>query len=97
VRRELFATSKGVALGALAGPVIRRQDHLQDRGAFTRTGTTSYPRENYPKRLPTRPRSADRTRLPVPVSHKREYFKYSPETIGDLSLEVTKFGVRRPN
>src|SRR5437773_10769166 len=30
--------------------------------------------------LQTRPRSADRTRSPVAVSQKREYFKYSPET-----------------
>jgi hypothetical protein len=30
---------------------------------------------------------------PAAVSQKREYFNYLPETIGDLSLEVTKFGV----
>jgi hypothetical protein len=32
---------------------------------------------------------------PAAVSQKREYFNYLPETIGDLSLEVTKFGVWR--
>jgi hypothetical protein len=35
-------------------------------------------------------------KLPAAVSQKREYFNYSPETIGDLSLEVAKFGARRP-
>jgi hypothetical protein len=48
------------------------------------------------KRLPTRPRSADRTRSPIAISQKREYFKYSPETIGDFSLEVAKFKVCGP-
>ena len=38
----------------------------------------------------------DRTRSPVAVSEKREYFKYPPETIGDLALEVAKFGAWRP-
>jgi hypothetical protein len=46
--------------------------------------------------LPRRPRSADRTRSPAAVSQKREYFKYPPETIGDFSLELAKFGVWRP-
>ena len=39
--------------------------------------------------------SPDRTRSPAAVSQKREYFKYSPETI-DFPLEVAKFGVWRP-
>src|SRR5260370_38885687 len=43
-----------------------------------------------------RPRSANRTRSPAAVSQKREYFEHSPETIGDFSLEVAKFGVWRP-
>jgi hypothetical protein len=46
--------------------------------------------------LPERPCSADRTRSPAAVFQKREYFKYLPETIGYFSLEVAKFGVRRP-
>jgi hypothetical protein len=33
-------------------------------------------------------RHADRTRSPVAVSRKREYFKYPPETIGDFALIV---------
>jgi len=45
---------------------------------------------------PRPPRSADRTRSPAAVSQKREYFKYAPETIGDFSLELPKFGVWRP-
>jgi hypothetical protein len=36
------------------------------------------------------------TRSPAAVSQKREYFKYSPETIGDFSPEVAKLGVWRP-
>jgi hypothetical protein len=46
--------------------------------------------------LQARSGSVDRTRSPAAVSQKREYFKYSPETIGDFSLEVAKFGVWRP-
>jgi hypothetical protein len=40
------------------------------------------------RRLPQRPRSADRTRSPVAVSQKREYFQYWPETIGCSGPEV---------
>jgi hypothetical protein len=47
-------------------------------------------------RLPGRPRSADRTGSPAAVSQRREYFKYPPETIGDFSLALAKFGVWRP-
>jgi hypothetical protein len=43
-----------------------------------------------------RPCSADRTRSPLAVSGKREYLKYSPETIGYFALEVGKFCVWRP-
>jgi Rhodopirellula transposase DDE domain len=39
--------------------------------------------------LQARPRSADRTRSPAPVSRKREYFKYPPET-------YRRFRSRRP-
>src|SRR6266436_6817278 len=46
--------------------------------------------------LPGPARSPDRTRSPAAVSQKREYFKYSPETIGHFSLELAKFGVWRP-
>ena len=46
--------------------------------------------------LPTRPRSADRTRSPAPVSRKREYFKYPPETIGDFAPGDPNSGARRP-
>ncbi len=46
--------------------------------------------------LQTPARSPDRTRSPAAVSQKREYFKYSPETIGNFSLELAKFGVWRP-
>jgi hypothetical protein len=53
-------------------------------------------RRSRPAGLPDPPRSADRTRSPAAVSQKREYFKYPPETIGDFSLEVAKFGVWRP-
>ena|SRR5438874_8606626 len=35
---------------------------------------------------------ADRTRCRVAVSQQREYFKYPPETIGDMAREVAKFG-----
>jgi len=45
---------------------------------------------------PYKLRRPDRTRSPVAVSAKREYFKYPPETIGDLALEVAKFGAWRP-
>jgi Ribbon-helix-helix protein, copG family len=43
-----------------------------------------------------RPRSADRTRSPAPVSRKREYFKYPPETIGDFAPAAANLGARRP-
>src|ERR1019366_4091330 len=43
-----------------------------------------------------RPCSVDRTRSPLAVSGKREYFKYSPETIGYFAPEAGKFGVWRP-
>lgn len=36
------------------------------------------------------PRSVDRTRSLVAVSQKREYFKYSPETIGYFALRMPK-------
>jgi hypothetical protein len=42
------------------------------------------------------PRSPDRTRSPVAVSRKREYFKYPPETIGDFAPIAANFGARRP-
>src|SRR6202022_2038372 len=45
---------------------------------------------------PDRPRSPDRTRSPVAVSRKREYFKCPPETIGDFAPAATNFGARRP-
>jgi hypothetical protein len=48
------------------------------------------------RRLPQRPRSADRTRSPVAVSQKREYFKYWPETIGCSGPEVANTRARRP-
>jgi hypothetical protein len=70
------------ALARLVPPSRAREDKFSAR--------------EFLKRLPLRPRSAHRTRSPVAVSQKREYFKYSPETIGDLSLEVAKFGVWRP-
>jgi hypothetical protein len=46
--------------------------------------------------LQARPRSPDRSRSPVAVSRKREYFKYPPETIGDLAPATAHFGPRRP-
>src|SRR6202011_889558 len=46
--------------------------------------------------LPRPPRSPDRTRSPVAVSRKREYFKYPPETIGDFAPGDPNFGARRP-
>ena len=42
-----------------------------------------------------RPRSVDRTRSLVAVSQKREYFKYSPETIGYFALRMPKIGAWR--
>src|ERR1700736_1923164 len=45
--------------------------------------------------LPRPPRSPDRTRSPVAVSRKREYFKYPPETIGDFALRLSKLGAWR--
>jgi ABC-type nitrate/sulfonate/bicarbonate transport system ATPase subunit len=42
------------------------------------------------------PRSLDRTRSPVAVSRKREYFKCPPETIGDFAPAAPNFGARRP-
>src|ERR1700676_923081 len=56
------------------------------------------PDDRRPKQiaLQGRPRSADRTPSPAAVSQKREYFKYSPETIGDFSLKAAKSGVWRP-
>jgi hypothetical protein len=45
--------------------------------------------------LQTRPRSVDRTRSPIGVSKKREYFKYQPETIDDFALRLSKLGVQR--
>jgi hypothetical protein len=47
------------------------------------------------KRLPHRPRSVDRTRSPIGVSQKREYFKYQPETIDDFALRLSQLGVQR--
>jgi hypothetical protein len=41
------------------------------------------------------PRSPDRTRSPVAVSRKREYFKYPLETIGDFALRLSKLGAWR--
>jgi hypothetical protein len=46
--------------------------------------------------LPRPPRSPDRTRSPVAVSRKREYFKYPSETIGDFAPAGPNFGTRRP-
>jgi hypothetical protein len=43
------------------------------------------------------PRSANRAWSPARVSQKREYFKYSPETIGDFALRLCKSGDQRPN
>src|SRR5713101_71746 len=63
---------------------------------YSSAGERSALRRIWRVALQTRPRSADRTRSPVAVSQKREYFKYSPETIGDFSVEVAKFGVWRP-
>jgi len=45
---------------------------------------------------PRPPRSPDRTRSPVAVSQKREYFKYPPETIGDFASAAANLGARRP-
>src|SRR3984893_1194103 len=45
---------------------------------------------------PRPPRSPDRTRSPVAVSQKREYFKYPPETIGDFAPAAANLGARRP-
>jgi hypothetical protein len=45
--------------------------------------------------MPPRPRSVDRTRSPIGVSQKREYFKYQPETIDDFALRLSEFGVQR--
>ena len=45
--------------------------------------------------MPHRPRTVDRTRSPIEVSQKREYFKYQPETIDDFSLRLSEFGVQR--
>src|ERR1700692_2247416 len=45
--------------------------------------------------LPRPPRSPDRTRSPVAVSRKREYFKYLAETIGDFALRLSKLGAWR--
>src|ERR1700676_1405570 len=45
--------------------------------------------------LQTRPCSADRTRSPAPVSRKREYFKYPPETIDDFAPGDPNSGARR--
>jgi hypothetical protein len=45
--------------------------------------------------LQGRPRSADRTRSPAAVSRKREFFKYTPETIGYLAPRMSKTGARR--
>jgi hypothetical protein len=41
-------------------------------------------------------RKLDRTRSPVAVSGKREYFKYPPETIADFAPAAANFGARRP-
>ena len=46
--------------------------------------------------LSDRPRSPDRTRSPVAVSQKREYFKYPLETIGDFAPAAANLGARRP-
>src|SRR5258708_31929288 len=43
--------------------------------------------------LQARPRSVDRTRSPIGVSQKQEYFKYQPETIGDFAPKLFKLGV----
>jgi hypothetical protein len=43
--------------------------------------------------MPHRPRSVDRTRSPIGVSQKREYFKYQPETIDDFAPKLFKLGV----
>jgi hypothetical protein len=42
-----------------------------------------------------RPRSVDRTRSLVAVSQKREYFRYSLETIGYFALRMPKIGAWR--
>ena len=42
-----------------------------------------------------RPRSPARTRSPVAVFRKREYFKYLPETIGDFALRLSELGAWR--
>ena len=47
-------------------------------------------------RLLPRPHSLDRTPSPVVVSRKREYFKYTPETIGDFAPAAADLGARRP-
>src|ERR1700681_3201710 len=47
-------------------------------------------------KAPLRPPSVDRTRSPAPVSRKREYFKYPPETIGDFAPGDPNSGARRP-
>ena len=46
------------------------------------------------KRLgsPPHPACGDRAPSPARVSQKREYFKYSPETIGDFALRLCKSG-----
>jgi hypothetical protein len=51
--------------------------------------------ENLASYTATRPRSADRTPVSGPVSRKREYFKYLPETIGDFAPTAAGFGARR--
>jgi hypothetical protein len=43
--------------------------------------------------MPHRPRCVDQIRSLIGVSQKREYLKYSPETIGDFALRLSRFGV----
>src|SRR5260370_22240981 len=43
-----------------------------------------------------RPRSPDRTRSPIAVSRKREYFTLPPETIGDSAPGAANFGPPTP-
>ena len=63
---------------------------------YSSAGERSALRRIWRVALQTRPRSADRTRSPVAVSQKREYFKYWPETIGCSGPEVANTRARRP-
>jgi hypothetical protein len=70
---------------------------MMRRGERYATATAALSLRKRRARLRPTPRSADRARSPARVSQKREYFKYSPETIGDFALRLCKCGDQRPN